>query len=803
MKRNTQIAFTILLCASAVFLLSSLKISAQGNGQYLPFELDVNGTTRRYTVYVPEGHDGTEEWPMVIQLHGLNSNINEQIKVSQMYLVADTAKFLITYPRGLYVYNKALSYGSTGWNVPDVYIGNQDDVAFIDKMISDIDSNPEITIDLDRIHATGWSNGGQMSFYLACVLPHQIASVAAVAAQMSDTMISHIAVPSRQISVLHMQGTDDFLFPKDGDEWNLPIEGAAEFWAGFNGCHTIPDTTFLPDIHQDDNSTVTLLRYSTCHNNTEVLSYHIEGGGHTWPGGWIDASWTHLGVLNKDIIASAEIWNFFKRNPRPSNVILPDCWEQMKPMDIAKGGSVSCIMDGMIYVFGGANSSLALLNSAEVFNAGTNEWSNLVPMPTDLYESNAEVINHKIYLVGGWHDENNLKTSNRTFEYNPEGESWIEKKDFPVSTGTNSSCVLNDKLYILGGLRDFADEDTSGQKEVFVYDPETDTWDTIPMMLYERGEGSSACVYDGKIYIFGGLHAISESSEKFYITGKAEMYDPALNMWTELADMPVPVVNHISMVYNNKLYVCGGDSGTFTTSRSYGTNIIQEYNPSTNSWRLMQGMPFTRTNMTGQKVGNYLYIFGGYPSSRDFKHPSREVWRFNLECLEAWNYVAGISLDKHSMDIEVDGIGVIVAKVNPANASDSSVFWSSGDSDIAVVDNGNVTGVGAGQTYIYVTTNDGSFKDSCQVTVTLVGIANTMADRLSIFPNPTRDLLTIQTEFQGAHSIEISSLNGQQILVGEMEGTTHQIDILSFQKGVYFITIRSKDFVTTRKIIKL
>jgi hypothetical protein len=36
-----------------------------------------------------------------------------------------------------------------------------------------------------------------------------------------------------------------------------------------------------------------------------------------------------------------------------------------------------------------------------------------------------------------------------------------------------------------------------------------------------------------------------------------------------------------------------------------------------------------------------------------------------------------------------------------------------------------------------------------------------------------------------------------------MEGTTQQLDLSSFQSGVYFITIRSKDFVTTRKIIKL
>ncbi len=74
---------------------------------------------------------------------------------------------------------------------------------------------------------------------------------------------------------------------------------------------------------------------------------------------------------------------------------------------------------------------------------------------------------------------------------------------------------------------------------------------------------------------------------------------------------------------------------------------------------------------------------------------------------------------------------------------------------------------------------------------------------LSIFPNPTNTLLTIEADQPGYHSMEITSLNGQLTYSEEMEGSTHQIDLSSFQKGVYFITIRSEDFVTTRKIIKL
>ncbi len=75
--------------------------------------------------------------------------------------------------------------------------------------------------------------------------------------------------------------------------------------------------------------------------------------------------------------------------------------------------------------------------------------------------------------------------------------------------------------------------------------------------------------------------------------------------------------------------------------------------------------------------------------------------------------------------------------------------------------------------------------------------------RLSIYPNPVMNILTIETDNSDHYSFNINSLKGQLIYSTKMEGTSYQIDLSSFQKGVYLITIRSKDFVTTKKIIKL
>lgn len=50
--------------------------------------------------------------------------------------------------------------------------------------------------------------------------------------------------------------------------------------------------------------------------------------------------------------------------------------------------------------------------------------------------------------------------------------------------------------------------------------------------------------------------------------------------------------------------------------------------------------------------------------------------------------------------------------------------------------------------------------------------------------------------------LQITSLKGQVVYGTSMEGNTHRIDMAHFREGVYFITIRSKYFVTAVKIIK-
>ena len=117
--------------------------------------------------------------------------------------------------------------------------------------------------------------------------------------------------------------------------------------------------------------------------------------------------------------------------------------------------------------------------------------------------------------------------------------------------------------------------------------------------------------------------------------------------------------------------------------------------------------------------------------------------------------------------------------------------------------NVSLSGLDNGQYWLYARDGTGNISEPKAFTIMGVGIDNKLADQIRLFPNPTNNLIIIETNKVGQYKIELNSINGQLLYSDKIDGPTHQIDLSSFQKGVYFITIRSKDFVKIEKIIKL
>ena len=233
----------------------------------------------------------------MFNFHGWTMSATEQIELSDMRALAESKQFILVCPQG------TLFQGLTHWNVGSWTTGStSDDLNFIDTLIHHI--SERYTIDMKRIYAAGYSNGGYFSQELACKLSHRIAAIGTVVANMS-TRTRDDCDPSHPMSLITISGTHDREVSYDGTipEGQLSHDAVLNYWINYNRTDTSPTISDLPNINTTDGSTVQLYQYKNGKNNVKIEHYKLIYGGHDWPGTY----------GNMDINANDIIWNFMSQ----------------------------------------------------------------------------------------------------------------------------------------------------------------------------------------------------------------------------------------------------------------------------------------------------------------------------------------------------------------------------------------------------------------------------------------------------------------------------------------------------------
>lgn len=264
------------------------------------------GITREYRLYIPATYNANNAVPLLFNLHGYTSNNTQQEFYGDFRAIADTANFIICLPNGTFDLSN-----SRFWNV-GFAPSNIDDVGFISTLIDVIGSS--YNIDASRVYSTGMSNGGFMSYSLACQLSNRVAAIASVTGTMT-LLQQNNCTPGRSVPVMQIHGTDDATVPYTGNANFLHIDTLVKNWVIRNGCSPTATVTAVPNIVPGDGSTADRFDYGDCTNNADVVLYKAYNATHTWPG-----TTFNLGVTNMDFSASLEIWKFFLRyqHPNPS-----------------------------------------------------------------------------------------------------------------------------------------------------------------------------------------------------------------------------------------------------------------------------------------------------------------------------------------------------------------------------------------------------------------------------------------------------------------------------------------------------
>ncbi|MDF1572149.1 MAG: Ig-like domain-containing protein [Bacteroidales bacterium] len=165
--------------------------------------------------------------------------------------------------------------------------------------------------------------------------------------------------------------------------------------------------------------------------------------------------------------------------------------------------------------------------------------------------------------------------------------------------------------------------------------------------------------------------------------------------------------------------------------------------------------------------------------------------------------VTGVSLDQSTLALEPAGTATLVATVAPAEATDKSVTWSTSDAAVATVADGVVTAVADGTCTITVTTTDGGFTATCDVTVETVGIED-HATGFRLYPNPvTSGKLFIEVSDPGIKAFEIYNVLGVVIHQEKVSiQKSYELDTPAMMKsGIYFVRMIKDQTISVQQFI--
>lgn len=310
MKRHLIICLIALgLTACARDAVSNPASSAPPAGNSIR-KLHHKGFERSYILHKPPGHDPTRPTAVVLVFHGGGGNAEQVARQTGFNIQADQAGFLVAYPNGTGRWRDKLLTWNGGRCCGYAQKENVDDVGFVRAVIADLQRIA--AVDTQRIYATGISNGGILSYRLACEASDLIAAIGPVAGTQNLSRCE----PKQPVSVIHFHGTADHHLPYDGGVGSQSktgvnyssVKDSVQFWLDVNRCPSTSTIREFADIRH--------LAYRGCAQGSAVELYTVVGGGHAWPGG-SGPAWRGGDQPTRTISATRILWDFFAAHPKP------------------------------------------------------------------------------------------------------------------------------------------------------------------------------------------------------------------------------------------------------------------------------------------------------------------------------------------------------------------------------------------------------------------------------------------------------------------------------------------------------
>ena len=242
---------------------------------------EIGPEDRRAEVVVPFGYDGRTALPVVFLLHGYGVNAALQDFLFKFGSRVDEDRFILVLPNGT-----VDDRGNSHWNATDAccdFDGLEvDDVGYLTGLLDEVQAT--FRVDPARVYFTGHSNGGFMSYRMACEIPDRIAAILPLA---GVTWLDDADCGATEsVAVLHVHGDVDDSVPYEGDVDQPSALASVTTWAERSGCDLDAALDGEPlDLLSSPAGPETKVRNWTegCGCGLDTTLWTLEGEGHVPP----------------------------------------------------------------------------------------------------------------------------------------------------------------------------------------------------------------------------------------------------------------------------------------------------------------------------------------------------------------------------------------------------------------------------------------------------------------------------------------------------------------------------------------
>lgn len=290
-------------CAASVAAAQAVPVLPAGSHE---LQLRHDGRERGFIVHVPKAYRANRPAPLVLALHGGGGSMEvmAQDRLYGLVSQSEASGWIVVFPNGFSRLGGKLATWNAGICCGAARDRDSDDVGFLRAVVAEVQRR--VAVDPQRVFATGMSNGGMMSYRLACEASDIFRAIAAVAGTDGTTDCR----PGRPVPVFHLHAKDDDRVLFNGGSGSasdthadfVSVPATVDKWARLNACSG-PTQTVL------QRPGVTCEVRSGCQGGAEVRLCVTDSGGHSWPGGR-----KALGGKGSTALDATEaIWAFFAR----------------------------------------------------------------------------------------------------------------------------------------------------------------------------------------------------------------------------------------------------------------------------------------------------------------------------------------------------------------------------------------------------------------------------------------------------------------------------------------------------------